>query len=55
MQIIVKPGTSAIIVSGLYPGQEIEVIAINAAGGSPKATYTTPGGKTAPDAPEVTD
>ena len=55
MEITVAPGVVKYIISGLYPGQELSVSAVDSEGRQSEkpATYTAPAAATPPATPAV--
>ncbi len=55
MEITVAPGVTKYIISGLYPGQELSVSAVDSEGRQSEkpATYTAPAAATPPATPAV--
>ena len=57
MRITVKEGQGIEYyeVTGLEPGQQVSVAAVNSVGASTESTYTAPAAAAAPDAPTISD
>ena len=55
LKISIVPGVNVVEVTGLIPGQIVEVTATNSVGTGPAATYVTPSATEVPGEPVVTD
>ena len=55
VKISVQPGVTDVHVTGLLPGQVVEVTATNAAGTGPASSFTEAAPTSVPDAPVVSE